>query len=400
LSEYVIRTPLDGMMNALERHDGLNKLYDFFAFGPDHKIGFAPVGFIEFGLLPSFGVYGFWNDALVRNNDLHLHIESWPLDFLSASFVDRYHWGRGHYVEFRGAGVNRPDQLFYGIGPDSAQYHQSRFREARTEASATLDFDVWRSSHVKMVGGLRKVDLSEGHFGSDPGLAAEARTGVFLVPFGFDRGYIDPYGAIALTFDTRNPADPRSGVRLEAQGDLGTDVKYGSAGWAHYGGTASVYWDVDGHRRILSITAGASFADQLGSDLIPFTELVTLGGDKWMTGFYPGRLRGRSGAIAMLRYDWPIASWIDGTLQAVVGNVFDEHLDGFDLGKLRFSGSLGIATSSEIVGSFAGAGQVGPKRGAVAGPRIEVLAGFGTDTFYYGATVQSFHISFGVPHSF
>jgi len=403
VSEYVIREPMDGLMNALEAHDRLNRIYDFFAFGPDHKIGFAPIGFVEFGFNPSVGIYGFWNDAFVANNAVHMHIEAWPTDWLAATFDDRYVFGNEHALEIRGSGVNRPDQVFYGTGPDSAQYHQSRYREARMDASAALDLHVWRSSRAKIWGGIRKVDLSDGHYGSDPSVSQEAGTGAIALPFGFNRGYTDPYGALDLTFDTRDPDDPRSGVRLEAHGDVGTDVDHGSAGWVHYGGVARAFWDVDGQRRILSLSAGASFADQLGSDPIPFTELVSLGGDKWMTGFFPGRLRDRSSAVAMLRYDWPIASWIDGTLQAVVGNVFDEHLDGFRLGRLRFSGAVGITTNAEVLGAFAGTGnqQQNVRQHYVStGPRIEIVAGFGTDTFEQNATVQSFHISFGVPHSF
>jgi hypothetical protein len=401
LSEYVIRKPLDALFGFLESHDRLNALYDFFAFGPDHKIGFAPIGFVEFGFLPSFGVYGFWNDALVRNNAFHVHVEAWPTDWVAASFTDRYTFGDSHFVELRAAGVNRPDQVFYGIGPGSLESDRSRFREARTDLSATVDLHLWRSSRVRTWGGLRKVDLSDGHYGSDPSLSTEAATRAFPIPFGFDRGYLDPYGAIGAAFDTRSAAAPGSGIRLEAEGDLGTDVMHGSAGWAHWGGAASVFIELGQPRRVLSLSAAAMFADPLGSDPSPFTELVSLGGDKWMTGYFPGRLRGRSAAVGMLRYDWPIASWIDGTLQAAFGNVFDAHLDGLRPGLLRFSGALGITTTSEIVAAFAGAGNVpsGHQRAAPVGPKLEFVAGFGTETFEQGAAVKSFHVAFGIPHS-
>jgi hypothetical protein len=413
VTEYIIRAPLDAAMYALEKHDTLNKIYDFFAFGPDHKMGFAPIGFVEFGFNPSVGVYGWWNDAFVKNNNVHMHIEAWPTDWLAASFGDQYLWGTNneHSVEFRAVGVNRPDNVFYGTGYDSAQYHQSRYREARTDISGKLDVHVWRSSRIKTWAGFKKVDLSDGHFGSDPSLGAQARTGVWLdqpdmvggVPFGFNRGYSSPYGGASGVIDTRDPVDPRSGVRFEVAGDLATDVKHGSSGWAHYGGVASGYWDTDGFRRILSLTVGAEFVDQLGPDQIPVTELVSLGGDKWMTGYFPGRLRDQSAVVAMLRYDWPIASWIDGTLQGTVGNVFSEHLEDFRFERLRFSGAIGIATSTAVIASFAGAGNTQPAAGRPAKatpPRVELLAGFGTDTFERGATVQSFHLAFGFPHSF
>ena len=375
----------------------------FFAFGPNHKIGFAPIGFVEFGFNPSVGIYGFWDDALIRNNSVRTHIEVWPTDWFAGSLSDHFEWGNNQIFEIRASGVKRPDKVFYGIGPDSEQAAQSRFREARFDVSGTLDTHIWRSSRVRAWGGLRKVDLSDGHYGSDPSLSEESARGAFAIPFGFNRGYIAPYGAINATFDTRRAADPRSGVRLEAQGDIATDIKYGSAGWVHWGGAATAFVEVDGFRRILSFSAFVSFADPLGNDPIPFTELTTLGGDKWMAGYYPDRLVGRSATVASVRYHWPIASWIDGTLQADVGNVFDAHLEGFKPGELRFSGAIGISTSTAVVASFAGAGSVGATKDeshAVAPPRVEVIAGFGTDTFDRGGAVQSFHVAFGVPHSF
>ncbi len=402
VSEYLIRQPLNALMKPLEAHDDISKLYDFFAFGPDHKIGFAPIAFVEFGFNPSVGIYGFWDDALVRKNSVRTHIDVWPTDWYAGSLADHFEWGNNQIFEIRASGINRPDKVFFGIGPDSEEAARSRFREARFDVSGMLDAHVWRSSRVRLWGGLRKVDLSDGHYWGDPSLSQESAKGAFAIPFGFNRGYEAPYGAINAVFDTRNPSDPRSGARLEAQGDIATDVKYGSSSWVHWGGVASAFLQVDRIRRILSVSAYLSFADPLGNDPIPFTELVSLGGEKWMAGYYPDRLIGRSAAVASVRYSWPIASWIDGTIEADVGNVFDAHLEGFKPGELRFSGAVGISTSTAVVASFAGAGSVGPtkQQSQSIAPRVEILAGFGTDTFDRGGTVQSVHVALGVPHSF
>ena len=233
VSEYVIRRPVDGLVDFLETNDRLTKLYDFFAFGPNHKIGFAPIGFIEFGFNPSVGVFGFWNDAGAPDNTVTMHVEAWPDDWLAATFSDHWRFGNDHVLELQATGVNRPDEVFYGVGPDSQQGAQSRDREARTDASATIDAHVWRSSRVRTWAGVRKVDLSDGHFGGDPSLTQEAATGAFAVPFGFNRGYAGPYGGVDLALDTRDDGDPRSGVRLEALGALGSDMQHGASGRAH-----------------------------------------------------------------------------------------------------------------------------------------------------------------------
>ena len=59
------------------------------------------------------------------------------------------------------------------------------------------------------------------------------------------------------------------------------------------------------------------------------------------------------------------------------GNVFGEHLDDFEPGLLRFSGAVGV----ETVGSPDGS--------------LQILFGFGTETFEHGGQVDSFRFAVG-----
>ena len=47
---------------------------------------------------------------------------------------------------------------------------------------------------------------------------------------------------------------------------------------------------------------------------------------------------------------WPIAPWLGGTMEAALGNVFGQHLQGFQPDLLRYSGDIGITTVG--VGEF------------------------------------------------
>jgi hypothetical protein len=96
-----------------------------------------------------------------------------------------------------------------------------------------------------------------------------------------------------------------------------------------------------------------------------------------MQGFYQGRLVGRSGSVGTLRYQWPLAPWISGTLQAAVGNVFGEHLEGFDAKQLRFSGAMGIQSDGSPDSNF------------------DMIVGFATETFEHGAQVDSVRFAVG-----
>ena len=100
---------------------------------------------------------------------------------------------------------------------------------------------------------------------------------------------------------------------------------------------------MNGYQRLLGLSVMAEFADPtIERGEIPFTEQVTLGGARPMRAFLSGRLVDRSAAVAQLSYEWPVWVFLDGGLHYAVGNVFGEHLDGFEPGLLRQSFTLGL----------------------------------------------------------
>jgi len=383
-SEFLLRRPIGAFVTAIETSAALRTLYDFFAFGPDRKIGFLPVGVLEFGFNPSVGFYGFWNDALVKHNDLRLHYEVWPQDWLYGSITDRFHIDADRTFQLRVEGLHRPDMTFFGLGPTSLQSNLSRYSKSLFDLSGSLDGRYWQSSHVQATLGLRKVDVSPGHYGSDPSIEQEAaRVFGAPIPYGFDRGYLAPYNKFLATLDTRHPKRTSgTGVRFAVDSEEGANLEQSPAsGWIRYGATGTVFIDLNDRGRVLALKVGALFADPLGNGPIPFTELVSLGGDSWMHGYFPGRLVDRSAAVALLSYSWPIAPKLDATIEVSTGNVFGTHLEDFRPGLLRLSGSLGLSA-------------------ALGDPPVEFLVGLGTETFEHGAQVDSIRLMIGVPRSF
>jgi hypothetical protein len=375
-------------MAAAERADLPEALYNIFAFGPDHKAGIVPIAFVDFGFNPSIGVYAFWDDAFFRGDDLRAHVSFWPDEWIGGSLVQRIRLADKNSVQIKLSGVRRPDQVYYGIGPSTLESAHSRYRIDRLDGGVLADFQLWRSSRVQAGAGVRATSFADGHYGRDPGLLENVAAGVFPLPDGFSRGYTAEYNDVLVAVDSRRayPSEG-SGVRLEAQAEQGTDFRQSpAAGWIHYAGGAGGYWDVNGSRRVLSLSTLVMFSDPIGDRAVPFTELVTVGGDVAtpgsfpapMPGFFGGRLVDRSAAVATLRYKWPIGPWVAGSLQAAVGNVFGAHLDGFATRLLRFSGSVGIQTDSSPDSSF------------------EILFGFGTETFDHGAQVDSLRLAVGL----
>jgi hypothetical protein len=391
-TEYVIRRPLGALISAAERSNVPQELYDFFVFGPDHKAGVLPTVFFDFGFSPSVGLFGFWNDAGFKGHDLAAHFSIWTSEWVAGSVSEAFHFGakRKDVFTLKLAALRRPDRTFFGLGPSSLQDDISRYGETRLEASGTVDVPLWRSSQFEAGAGFRSVDIYNGDFGGDPSIQEESARGAYPLPYGFGRGYSDEFNHALIALDTRRRLSDGTGLRLEFQTEEGNDVRYAPASsWIRYQGTAGVFYDVNGRGRIISLSASALFADPLeNGGSIPFTELVTLGGNTpilssmasgtgLMPGFYPGRLVDRSAAVATLQYRWPIWAWLAGTMQVATGNVFGEHLEEFRPGLLRLSGALGIESTG------------------ISENALHILIGIGSETFDHGGQVDSIRLAFG-----
>jgi len=384
VSEYVIREPLSVALPAAESVELPRKVRDFFVFGPQHKSGIVPVGYIDFGFNPSVGVYGFWNDALARGNDWSIHSEVWPPEWYALSLKESTRLGPYQVVRFQAMGLHRPDQVFYGIGPRTLQSSQSRFAESVTYASATIEVKEPRGTFLQLTVGVRSELLGPGRYGKDPSLEQEAARGAFPVPYGFATRYTAAINRLLASFDSRQilPA-PGSGVRVEAKVEQGGNMLGSPAsGWIRYGAEAAGFVDLDRKQHVVSLSLMTTFADPLGDRPIPFTELVGLGGEEPMPGYFPRRLLDRSAAVAALHYGWPIAPYLGGEIEAALGNVFEEHLQGFRLGLLRFSGDVGITT-------------VGVQDYPVA-----VIVGIGSETFEHGGQIDSVRVRLSMSHGF
>ena len=124
-------------------------------------------------------------------------------------------------------------------------------------------------------------------------------------------------------------------------------------------------------------------ADPLGSADVPFIEQAQLGGSNLvMSGFLRGALIGRSAAALTFEYRYPIWVFLDGSLHASIGNVFDEHFSDFDVERLRMSFGLGFRSIGDRDQSF------------------NVLVAFGSEPFTLGANIESVRLVVGSQQGF
>jgi hypothetical protein len=382
VSEFVIRRPLGALISAAERNQVAERLYDFFTFTPDHKVGVVPTFFVDFGFKPSAGFYFFWDDFLANGNDLRVHAATWGPSWLAAAITDRIALSEQSTLQLDFSAVRRADYRFYGEGPSSVEDNVSRYGASRLHAEVALLSKLGEANLITLAAGVRKVSF---HDPSGPYESTEQRVaeGRFAEPETLGNGYAAQYSRLQLRLDTRKAhARIGSGVRIEAGVEQGTGFDVGPRNWLRWGGSLMGYLDLNGRGRVLALTLTTLFSDALSNRRQPFEELVQLGGSGPMPGFIPGRLFGESAAVATVSYHWPIWVWLNGSIQASVGNVFSAHLKDFDLPLLRCSSAIGIETA-----------------GITDNP-VQILFGVGTDTFESGAQLTAFRLVFGTTHGY
>jgi hypothetical protein len=383
VTEYLIRRPLGALVTVAERHNWASALIDFFTFDTDHKSGLVPTAFFDFGLQPSVGLYFFYNDAFVRGHDLRAHVSYFGSDWLAIAASERVHIGKSSTMAIDARWVRRPDYVYFGEGSRTQQSNQSRYLAQTLDVGPS--FDLRAAPHVdyRARAGARSVFFRDSRFSNEASVGDRVAAGAFATPTDYGPGYTDLYERVELALDSRASEEAsQSGGRAVAHVEHGTDVHATPAtSWLKYGATIGGFVEV-WHQRVVGLSVSGELADPLRGGAIPFTEESLMGGTEPLSGFLPGRLHGRSAAAAALTYTWPIWVWLDGRMSAVVGNVFDAEWRDFDPKLLRLSTGIGIQSTGS------------PDH------RLELLVGFGTETFDAGAKVDSFRLVIGGTNGF
>jgi hypothetical protein len=351
-------------------------------------------------------LYFFANDAFADGNKIRVHAATGGSDWWKLTVADRVEfWNEDHEIGVRGEYEVRPDHLFQGFGPSSSDV-RARYKATHLAAGLTYDAQLWRSSEFRSFVAVRDVSF-EGDVGccDDFTVLRRVQDGAFPEPPGLRDGYTIAVQGVTAELDTRPrrlPNDlpeasdyvtpPGTGIRLQIRGEHATGLRDAPRlsslepsryHWVKYGGTLGGFVDLTGQQRLLGLSLIADFADPLDENgEIPFSEQVTLGGERPMRGFLEGRLVDRSSAVAQLDYMWPIWVWLDGAMHYAVGNVFGEHLESFETKLLRQSFGLGLRSNGSRDHVF------------------EILLAFGSKTFDEGGGIENVRFVLGATSGF
>jgi hypothetical protein len=384
VSEYVVRQPVGLLVRTAERNQWPEAVVNFFTFGDRGQVTLFPSALFDFGLKPSVGFNLKWKYFLAEPNTLTVHAGTWGPDWLAVSASDSYQLNERHALSLEGALINRKDLPFYGMGPRSPSTPRYRYQALKTDLALAYRADLWRSSSITARAGMRSLSFGDGTCCRSRSVYDAVATGDLPLPPGLGDGYVAAYQGASAALDSRRARpDSGTGVRVEARGELVEAPAHDRAprrAWASYGGTVGVAVDT-WRGRVVGLSVAADFADPL-LGTIPFTDQVSLGGNRPLRGFLQGRLIDRSSVVASIQYTWPVWVYLDGLIQTDVGNVFGPHLAGFDWALLRLSSGIGVRSTGD------------PASG------LEVLVAAGTDPFESGFHVSSFRLVLGSHHGF
>ena len=381
VSEYVVREPLGALVRTAEKNHWTDEIISFFTFGERRNITIFPSALFDFGLKPSVGFNLTWKYFLAEPNTLKVHFGTWGPDWIAARANDDYSLTPKQHLLAGASFVNRRDLPFFGMGPRSPSDPRLRYQALTSELSLGYQNDFWRASELVTRVGFRSLSFGDAGCCSEPSLSDRVDSGAVPAPPGYRDDYVAEFQSISVALDSRRALPQNgTGVRLEGHGEA--IFAPGSAekrrAWLGYGaslGAAIDFW----RGRTVGLGIRGDLTDPL-LGTIPFTDQVSLGGDKPMRGFLPGRLVDRSAVVATANYVWPVWVFLNGVVQADVGNVFGEHFDGFDARLARLSTAIGIRSNGS------------PESG------LEVLVAGATDPFENGFHYSSFRLVIGSHH--
>jgi len=380
VAEYVVARPVGALAETAERNDWPKSIHDFFTFGPNGEAGLFPTFLVDFGLRPSIGLHFYWDFRQARNR-ISLDTAWGGAQWWTVAIADRQEFSpfESLVAEFRWD--RRPDSLFYGIGPEVSDMFRSRVGTDVLRGSLTWARVLGQLS-LRARGSVRRLDFKDFTCCGDPALKQRVEAGELPPPPGYEESYTAATIDLTAVLDTRRPDRPsQSGWRVGLGAAPSVDLQTGGRkSWLRYAAAVEGNWDVTATGRVISLGLSSAFVDPLGSEPVPFTELVALGGNEPFAGFLPGRLLDRSALVATLGWHWPVFSYLDGLLAVSFGNVFGPHLEDFSFDLLRLSAEIGMRT-----------------RGT-GGSGFQFVIGMGTEPFREHLRVSSFRLAFGLSY--
>jgi hypothetical protein len=348
--DYGVRRPFGYVVHKAEHSRGFRRfLARVFRHVEDANPLIFPVVLADFGLFKSsVGLRVLYRRGyLIPKSDVSLRVGTGGLDWWRADIGTKTKVGALRATTE--VGINqRPDYVFYGIGRDTPETARARYAARKVFARGSIGGHVQEVGETLFSVGITDTDLESSTYSGDASIDEQiAAGGIEPLRGGYERDYRTARVGARVTLDTRfDGKRARSGARLDAEIEYVRDLD-ASGSWTRVELMAGggLLLDRVAERKLDVHVAVELVEPDRDSTVIPFPELATISGTRWLKGLPTGRVYDRSAAAFIVDYHWPLAAWLDAHAHVGAGNVFDAHLRGFALRHLRgsFGGALTIA---------------------------------------------------------
>jgi len=321
---------------------------------------------LEQGITPHFNIMGFGNGAygvdvdfirLARQKEHFpdLTVQSWidysqDVIFEVGSTVKIDHiadTGLHTYGVFKYE--DRPEEHFYGIGPDTSAGEGTSFTMEATTLEAVAGYTVNPTLIIDFKYAYRHVHISEGE---DEGRGQIARIFPPATIPGLDGDTLNVIG-VEVNHDTRNhKADSSKGGQQRFSFSFNEGVGASDARYFKYEAEVSQYIPLFSERRVLVIHFYGEHNDEIGDHNVPFHQMAKLGDygtyprlSHTLRGFDFNRFFDESAALMNLEYRYTIWQYRDYKMDTLIfwdeGQAFGEFSD-FQFSDFRESYGLGF----------------------------------------------------------
>lgn len=236
---------------------------------------------------------------------------------------------------------DNPQEVFFGMGPDSSVDDRTTYRVDGAEAGLDLR---WRPSPTLTVGGGASMlttlmaDGTDGRYPSALDVHAGA-PGIAGLP-DFLRG------DLSIAFDSRDSAShPRQGGRYAAMFSLFDGRGGATFDFRRLAVETQQLVPLGNRYRRFEWRAAGVFTLAGDASTVPAIFQPTLGGVRSLRGFHDGRFRDRHAVAASAEYQWEAWWALDAAVFVDAGQVFNQ-LQSFAFDRFDYSYGLGFRLHS------------------------------------------------------
>jgi hypothetical protein len=355
--EYLVRRPLVYLTTRVEEHHLIEKVKGVFSFS-DPRGGrgtYYPTFFWDFGTQITVGLLASYNNVLGSHHNLSASFAFWPESTGQVSVADSFTIFSDERGTVRiGADyVDRRDFRFFGLGPSSRQQDETLYRQQQLQTGVSLRTALAGLNRIEFGAFYRNAQPQPSS--REPSLETVFDAANPAVVPGWDAIFHLIEFQTRLELDSRSPErvfTPGSGVRLDAFGSFAVSPHRPALNFFKWGAEAAGFWDLSGNNNVLAFRLFATALEATGSDPVPFSELVQLGGDEHLRGFSIGRFHGESALVATASYRYPIWLFLDADIFVGVGNVFDGRWERLHIKRMVMNWGLALRTNVSRITSF------------------------------------------------